>query len=129
MECCFFVGLVEVNRARAFRWSPTGAIRLGAYLRAWRGSTHRDASWERSPGSAKRPDRIRTILSNLRPGEAFFSIDEYGPFASKAKPGRTLAPPGVQPTVPQWQRSHGCMIMTAALEFIRIISPVFFLAL
>ena len=25
-------------------------------------------------------------------------------------------PPGIQPTVPQWQKSRGCMIMTAALE-------------
>jgi transposase len=60
--------------------------------------------------------RIRHILSNLQPDEAFFSIDEYGPFAIKAKPGRTLAAPGVQPTVPQWQKSRGCLIITAALE-------------
>ncbi len=25
-------------------------------------------------------------------------------------------PPGIQPTVPQWQKSRGCMIMTAALD-------------
>ena len=60
--------------------------------------------------------RIRSILSNLQPDEAFFSIDEYGPFAIKAKTGRTLVPPGAQPTVPQWQKSRGCMIMMAALE-------------
>jgi transposase len=60
--------------------------------------------------------KIRTILSNLQPDEAFFSIDEYGPFAIKTKPGRALAPPGIQPTVPQWQKSRGCLIMTAALE-------------
>jgi transposase len=60
--------------------------------------------------------RIRYILSSLKPDEAFFSIDEYGPFAIKAKPGRTLSAPGVQPTVPQWQKSRGCLIMTAALE-------------
>ena len=60
--------------------------------------------------------RIRSILSNLQPDEAFFSIDEFGPFAIKMKPGRTLAPPGFQPTVPQWQKSRGCLIMTAALE-------------
>src|SRR6202790_3509658 len=59
---------------------------------------------------------IRHILSNPQPDEAFFSIDEYGPFAIKAKPGRTLSPAGVQPTVPQWQKSRGCLIMTAALE-------------
>jgi transposase len=60
--------------------------------------------------------RIRFILSNLQPDEVFFSIDEFGPFAVKMKPGRTLAPPGFQPTVPQWQKSRGCLIMTAALE-------------
>ena len=60
--------------------------------------------------------RIRYILSSLQPDEAFFSIDEYGPFAIKAKPGRTLSAPGVQPTVAQWQKSRGCLIMTAALE-------------
>jgi len=27
-----------------------------------------------------------------------------------------LVPPGFQPTVPQWQKSRGCLIMTAALE-------------
>src|SRR5260370_11816684 len=59
---------------------------------------------------------IRCILSNLQPDEAFFSIDEYGPFAIKAKPGRTLSPAGVQPTVPQWQQSRGCLIMTPALQ-------------
>ena len=59
---------------------------------------------------------IRHILSSLQPDEAFFSIDEYGPFAIKTKPGRALAAPGVQPTVPQWQKSRGCLIMTAALE-------------
>jgi transposase len=60
--------------------------------------------------------RIHSILSNLQPNEAFFSIDEYGPFAIKTKPGRMLVPPGIQPTVPQWQKSRGCMIVTAALE-------------
>ena len=32
-----------------------------------------------------------------RPDEAFFSIDEFGPFAVKAKPGRVLAAPGEDP--------------------------------
>jgi len=30
--------------------------------------------------------------------------------------GLTLTPPGVYRTVPQWQKSHGCLILTAALE-------------
>jgi transposase len=68
------------------------------------------------PTYAEKLARIRSILSNLQPNEAFFSIDEYGPFAIKTKPGRILVPQGIQPTVPQWQKSRGCMIMTAALE-------------
>jgi transposase len=68
------------------------------------------------PAYKEKLAHIRHILSNLQPDEAFFSIDEYGPFAIKAKPGRTLSPAGVQPTVPQWQKSRGCLIMTAALE-------------
>jgi transposase len=60
--------------------------------------------------------RIQTILSRLGTDEAFFSIDEFGPFAVKAKPGRALSAPGEQRTVPQWQKSRGCLILTAALE-------------
>jgi transposase len=68
------------------------------------------------PNYRERLAHIHFILSNLKSNEAFFSIDEYGPFAIKTKPGRMLVPRGTQPTVPQWQKSRGCMIMTAALE-------------
>jgi transposase/ribosomal protein S14 len=59
---------------------------------------------------------IQNILSNLTKNDAFFSIDEFGPFAVKMKGGRSLVGPGVEPVVPQWQKSKGCLIMTAALE-------------
>ncbi|MGB3899751.1 MAG: IS630 family transposase [Mesorhizobium sp.] len=59
---------------------------------------------------------IQAILSNLGSDEAFFSIDEFGPFAVKMKQGLMLEPPGPNRVVPQWQKSKGCMIMTAALE-------------
>jgi len=68
------------------------------------------------PAYREKLDRVRTILSQLAPDEAFFSIDEFGPFAVKMKPGRTLAGPGEQRIVPQWQRSRGSLILTAALE-------------
>ena len=68
------------------------------------------------PAYAEKLDRIRSILFSLRPDEAFFSIDEYGPFAVKMKPGLTLTAPGEQRIVPQWQKSRGCLLMTAALE-------------
>jgi hypothetical protein len=60
--------------------------------------------------------RMTAILSALKPGERFFSIDEFGPFAVKLKGGRVLAAPGDVPSVPQFQKSKGSLIMTAALE-------------
>jgi hypothetical protein len=47
----------------------------------------------------------------------FFSIDEYGPFAVKAQPGKALVGPGEQRVLQQWQQSRGCIIVTAAIEF------------
>jgi transposase len=61
-------------------------------------------------------DAIQEILSRLRAEEAFFSIDEYGPFAVKKKGGRKRVAPGDQYTVPQWQKSKGYLIITGALE-------------
>lgn len=60
--------------------------------------------------------RIQDILANLGSNEGFFSIDEYGPFAVKQREGRKLVAPGMTNTVPQFQKSKGALIMTAALE-------------
>jgi transposase len=62
---------------------------------------------------------IKEILANLTPDQAFFSIDEYGPFAIKQKPGRKLVEPDTDYTVQQWQKSKGWTIITAALELSR----------
>ena len=59
---------------------------------------------------------ITNILSNLGSKEKIFSVDEYGPFAIKIYGGRSLMPPGQIKTVPQWQKSKGSLIITAALE-------------
>jgi transposase len=56
------------------------------------------------------------ILSSLKITEKFFSIDEYGPFAIKIHNGRKLTPKGEIRTIPQWQKSKGSLIITAALE-------------
>lgn len=60
--------------------------------------------------------KITAILSKLSSDEKFFSIDEYGPFSVKMKGGRSLVPQGVNKSVPQWQKSKGSLILTAALE-------------
>src|SRR3954468_15995593 len=60
--------------------------------------------------------RIQDILTDLTNDEAFFSIDEFGPFSVRAHTGKALVEPGKILTVPQHQKSKGVLIMTAALE-------------
>ena len=68
------------------------------------------------PNYKEKLEAITKILSNLKPTERFFSIDEFGPFAVKERGGKRLVPMGEYPTVPQFQRSRGSLIVTAALE-------------
>lgn len=60
--------------------------------------------------------KITHILTNLKPEEKFFSIDEFGPFAVKIRGGRAWAKPDEMRSVPQRQKSKGSLIATAALE-------------
>ena len=62
---------------------------------------------------------IRSILAELHENEAFFSIDEFNPFSVRAQGGRALVGPSEIPTVLQYQKSKGSLIMTAALELSR----------
>ena len=62
---------------------------------------------------------IKQILSGLKEDEAFFSIDEYGPFAIKRRGGTKRVGPGEDYVVPQYQESKGWLIVTAALELSR----------
>jgi hypothetical protein len=62
---------------------------------------------------------IKQTLSDLKEDEAFFSIDEYGPFAIKRRGGTKRVAPGENYVVPQHQMSKGWLILTAALELSR----------
>jgi transposase len=61
-------------------------------------------------------DIVKSVLQGLKEDEGFFSIDEFGPVAVLKRGGRKLVAPGVNATVPQWQKSKGAVIITAALE-------------
>jgi hypothetical protein len=89
----------KITKAAGYRWRKARVVLTSS-----------------DPDYTEKLDRIRSILSGLRPDEAFFSTDEFGPFAVKMQPGRALSAPGEQRVVPQWQRSRGCLILTAALE-------------
>jgi hypothetical protein len=60
--------------------------------------------------------KIKQILSGLTDDECFFSIDEYGPFNIRLMPGKKLCAPDEFPSVPQWQKRRGTIILTGALE-------------
>jgi hypothetical protein len=64
-------------------------------------------------------EAVKAILSELKLDDAFFSIDEYGPFAVKRKGGRKRVAQGEKYLVNQWQKSKGRTILTAALELSR----------
>ena len=68
------------------------------------------------PNYCEKLAAIKYVLANLRDDEAFFSIDELGPVAVKMRAGRSLQPAGKVRTVPQWQKSRGVFILTAALD-------------
>jgi DDE superfamily endonuclease len=89
----------KITKAAGYRWRKARIVLTSA-----------------DPDYTEKLDHIRSILSKLRPDEAFFSIDEFGPFAVRMQPGRALSAPGEQRVVPQWQKSRGWMIVTAALE-------------
>jgi len=68
------------------------------------------------PKYREKLDRIKSILSTLGENDRFCSIDEFGPFAVKIKGGKRLVGPNEYPHVPQFQKSKGWLIVTAALE-------------
>ena len=89
----------EIVKAAGYRWRKA-----------------RIALTSHDPEYSDKLGKVQNILAALGPDEAFFSIDEFGPFAVKMKPGLMLVPPSTQRIVPQWQKSRGCLILTAALE-------------
>jgi transposase len=68
------------------------------------------------PNYREKVEIIKDILRNLSPRDKFFSIDEYGPIAIKIHGGKSLSENGTPKIVPQWQRTKGSLILTAALN-------------
>jgi hypothetical protein len=89
----------SIIRAAGYRW-----------LKAKRVLTSKD------PEYRSKIDFVKSTLQDLRGDEGFFSIDEFGPVAVLKRGGRRLVAPGVNVTIPQWQKSKGTVIITAALE-------------
>jgi len=71
------------------------------------------------PDYRRKLNRIKKILGSLGTNERFFSVDEFGPVAIKTTGGRRLTAPNEYIAIPQFQRSKGSFILTAALELSR----------
>ena len=68
------------------------------------------------PNYREKLNNIKRILRNLSEKEKFFSIDEFGPVSIKIRGGRSYVKRGLINVVPQYQKSKGSLICTAALE-------------
>jgi len=68
------------------------------------------------PNYEQKVKKITSILAKLKADEKFFSIDEFGPFAVKMQGGQSYMKTGQVKVVPQFQKSKGVLIVTAALE-------------
>jgi transposase len=113
--------MAELQRILCQGAHPAGAASIRAIIKEsgfkWRHA--RVVLTSNDPDYKAKVEAITKILSVLKSDEAFFSVDEYGPFAIKMKGGKKLVAPGEQYVVPQWQKSKGWMILTAALELSR----------
>jgi transposase len=96
---------------------PVGTESISTIIKeaGWTWRRARVVLTSHDPEYREKVEAIKRILSHLEPNEAFFSIDEFGPFAIKRKGGRKRVGPGEPYVIPQWQKSKGCMIITAAL--------------
>lgn len=110
--------MTDLRRVLAERGYPACANTIRTIIRdaGYRWRAARVVLTSTDPAYREKLGHIQEILANLQGDERFFSIDEFGPFAVKMKGGRVLAAPETQPTVPQWQKSKGCLILTASLE-------------
>jgi transposase len=82
----------------------------------WRWLKARKVLTSTDPDYSEKVRTLRSTLASLQADEAFFSIDEYGPFIVRLHGGRALTPPGVVRIVPARQKARGTLILTAALE-------------
>jgi len=89
----------KITRAAGYRWRKARKVLTST-----------------DPKYREKVHHIQSILAELQEHEGFFSIDEFGPFSIRAQGGRALVGPGEVPTVQQYQKSKGSLIMTAALE-------------
>ncbi len=107
-----------MSRVLAEKGRIVGPNAVGELIRnaGYRFRRARQVLTSNDPNYKEKLRRITKILSTLGPNDRFFSIDEFGPFAVRKRGGRRLVRYNEYPTIPQWQRSKGFLVLVAALE-------------
>ena len=93
-------------------WTIRRAIRQAGYR--WKKA--KVSLTRNDPRYLEKVKRISLILENLGDDDSFFSVDEYGPFSLRSMKGLRLVTQREIPSVPQWQKTRGSLIITAAVE-------------
>jgi len=108
----------DIHRIMSEKGLPIALINIRKIIRnsVYRVRKAKKVLTSTDPFYKEKLEKITKILQSLKPTEKFFSIDEYGPFAVKIQGGRGLVAKGEVCTYPQWQKSKGTIILTAALE-------------
>jgi transposase len=85
--------LKDLKTALAAKGQPASRSVIGEAIRkaGYRWRSAKVVLTSNDPEYREKLQRVQAVLSKLRDDERFFSIDEFGPFAIKAKPGRVLA--------------------------------------
>jgi transposase len=111
-------GLAEIRQCLLKQGISVSRMTISRIVSAagytWRKAT--EVLTSNDPEYQEKLERIKSVLSTLGENNRFCSIDEYGPFAIKMRSGTRLVGPGEYPHVPQFQKSKGSLIVTAALE-------------
>ena len=103
--------LSDLRTALAARGTIATSASISAVIKAagYRWKAARVTLTSKDPNYREKVEAIHSALSQLQEDEAFFSIDEFGPFAVKIRGGRSLQGPKEIRMVPQWQVSKGSL--------------------
>ncbi|WP_262270467.1 IS630 family transposase [Microvirga yunnanensis] len=103
---------LQTQGLRTSLWTIRRIIRAAKYQ--WRKA--KIVLTSSDPDYREKVDYIKGVLKVLSDEERFFFVDEFGPFRIRSMSGKQLCKQGEIPSVPQWQKGRGTLIIIGALE-------------
>lgn len=108
--------IIQVYQEIYHEHLPKGALQriIKSTKYTWRHA--RKVLTSKDPDYKKKAANVFEALRNTKDNEAFFFIDEAGPYKVKKYGGKALMPVGITRTIPQHQETKGEVQYIAALE-------------